>query len=237
MGLEFFTSKSDIASSGTVGGISPQLEMKLIDVPEMNYFSTDKGEKGENIPRGEICVRGNSLFSGYYKDEEKTKEAIDHDGWLRSGDIGCLYPNGSLKIIDRRKNIFKLSQGEYVAPEKVENIYIRARGVQEAFVYGDSLQNYCIAVLVPSPDEIKKIAAELNLNKDEDINVLCKNPQVIAFFQKSVFDHGKANKLFTFEQATKVHLEPKSFILLGLCTSTLKLQRHQAKEHYMPIIT
>lgn len=83
--------------------------MKLIDVPEMNYFSTDKNEKGESVPRGEICSRGNSIFAGYYKDEEKTKEAVDHEGWLHSGDIGCLLPNGALKIIDRRKNIFKLS--------------------------------------------------------------------------------------------------------------------------------
>ncbi|KAL4469388.1 hypothetical protein ABPG74_004641 [Tetrahymena malaccensis] len=235
-GFQFCTSKYDMNSSGYVGGVGPQLEMKLIDVPEMNYFSTDKNEKGENIPRGEICVRGNSLFPGYYKDEEKTKEAIDNQGWLHSGDIGLLLPNGSLKIIDRRKNIFKLSQGEYVAPEKVENIYIRARGVQEAFLFGDSLQNYCVAILVPNPDEIKKIAAELNENADQDISVLCQNQQIIKFYQKNVFDHGKANKLFTFEQATKVHLEPKSFILLGLCTSTLKLQRHQAKQHYKQII-
>lgn len=65
--------------------------MKLLDVPEMNYFSTDKNEKGENVPRGEICVRGSSIFAGYYKEEEKTLEALDKEGWLHSGDIVLIY--------------------------------------------------------------------------------------------------------------------------------------------------
>lgn len=83
--------------------------------------------------------RGNNIFLGYYKDNEKTSEALDADGWLHSGDIGMILPNGSLKLFDRRKNIFKLSQGEYIAPEKVENIYLKVKGVAEVFVYGDSL--------------------------------------------------------------------------------------------------
>ncbi|KAL4487953.1 hypothetical protein ABPG72_022813 [Tetrahymena utriculariae] len=87
MVFQFITSKYDMNSSGCVGGICPQLEIKLIDVPEMNNFSTDANQKGENIPRGEICVRGNSVFPGYYKDEQKTKEVIDDKGWLHSGYI------------------------------------------------------------------------------------------------------------------------------------------------------
>lgn len=137
--------------------------MKLIDVPEMRYLTTDRNSQGALEPRGEICIRGPGVFPGYYKDLDKTNEAIDSEGFLRSGDIGSLTQGGSLKIIDRRKNIFKLSQGEYIAPEKVENIYSRARGVQESFVYGDSLQNFCVAVIVPTPDELPKIAAELKI--------------------------------------------------------------------------
>jgi len=73
--------------AGNVGGILPSMELKLQDVPEMEYYSTDKDENGNEMPRGEICVRGNSVIPGYYKDEEKTAESIDSEKWLHSGDI------------------------------------------------------------------------------------------------------------------------------------------------------
>ena len=90
---------------GHVGGPQTSLEFKLIDIPEMKYFSTDKDLKGNIQPRGEILLRGYTVFKGYYKDIEKTKEAIDEEGWFHTGDVGMLLENGNLKIIDRR-NIF-----------------------------------------------------------------------------------------------------------------------------------
>ena len=105
----------------------------------MQYLSTDKDEKGRPSPRGEIWLRGSGVFMGYYKDDVKTKEALTEDGWLKTGDVGQLHPETrGLKIIDRKKNIFKLQQGEYVAAEKVENLYQKCEYIDEIFLHGES---------------------------------------------------------------------------------------------------
>lgn len=77
----------------------------------MRYTSQDKDSQGRPTPRGEICVRGPHVFGGYYKREDLTKDAIGADGWLRTGDVGEITPDLAFKIIDRKKNIFKLQQG------------------------------------------------------------------------------------------------------------------------------
>jgi long-chain acyl-CoA synthetase len=105
--------------SGTVGGPCLTYTMKLKDLPHMDYRLTDKP-----FPRGEILIGGPGNFRGYFNNPEKTAEMLDQDGFVHTGDVGVLYPNGSVKILDRSKNIFKLAQGEYLAPEKLENIYI-----------------------------------------------------------------------------------------------------------------
>lgn len=98
----------------------------------MEYYSVDN--------QGEVCVKGTNVFNGYYKDPELTAEAIDGNGWHHTGDIGMWLPNGVLKIIDRRKHTFKLSQGEYIVPDKIESIYVKSEYVCQTFVYGESLK-------------------------------------------------------------------------------------------------
>ncbi len=87
---------------GHVGTVLPCAHIKLRDVPDMNYFAGN----GE----GEVCFKGPCMTQGYYKNPEKTAELFDEDGWVRTGDVGKWLPNGTLKIIGRKKNIFKLSQ-------------------------------------------------------------------------------------------------------------------------------
>jgi long-chain acyl-CoA synthetase len=92
------------------GGIVSSLEMKLVSVKEMNYCTDSVDENGKSTPKGEICLRGPAIFAGYFNDIEKTKEAIDENGWLHTGDIGEMRAdNGGMKIVDRIKNIFKLA--------------------------------------------------------------------------------------------------------------------------------
>ncbi|CAG7830240.1 unnamed protein product, partial [Allacma fusca] len=88
----------------------------------------------------EVCIKSAGMFKGYYKNEEETQNVIDEDGWLHTGDIATWLSNGTIKIIDRKKNIFKLSQGEYVAPEKIEIVYVFSRLVTQIFITGDSLE-------------------------------------------------------------------------------------------------
>ena len=102
----------DIATVGHVGGPTGTTEICLFNVPEMGYLANDTNHRGEPCRgRGEICVRGPNVFLGYYQEEDKTKETIDSEGWLHSGDIGLWTLQGQLQIIDRKKNIFKLSIG------------------------------------------------------------------------------------------------------------------------------
>ncbi|CAK9161682.1 unnamed protein product [Ilex paraguariensis] len=114
-----FTSIANVFSmTGTVGVPMTTIEARLESVPEMEYDAL------ATIPRGEICLRGKTLFSSYHKRQDLTEDVLV-DGWFHTGDIGEWQPCGAMKIIDRKKNIFKLSQGEYVSVENIENTYSR----------------------------------------------------------------------------------------------------------------
>ncbi|KAG6646024.1 long chain acyl-CoA synthetase 7, peroxisomal-like [Carya illinoinensis] len=218
-------------SSGHVGSPNPACEIKLVDVPEMNYTSEDQPH-----PRGEICVRGPIVFQGYFKDEVQTREVIDGDGWLHTGDIGLWLPGGRLKIIDRKKNIFKLAQGEYIAPEKIENVYAKCKFVSQCFIYGDSLNSSLVAVVAVDPDAMKDWAASEGI-KFENLGQLCNDPRARAAVLAEMDDVGREAQLRGFEFAKAVTLVHEPFTLENdLLTPTFKIKRPQAKAYFAKAI-
>ncbi|KAH9755060.1 Long chain acyl-CoA synthetase 7 (peroxisomal) [Citrus sinensis] len=218
--------------SGHVGSPNPACEIKLVDVPEMNYTSEDQPH-----PRGEICVRGPIVFQGYYKNEVQTREVIDGDGWLHTGDIGLWLPGGRLKIIDRKKNIFKLAQGEYVAPEKIENVYAKCKFVLQCFIYGDSFNSCLVAIVAVDPDVLKDWAASQGI-KFEDLEQLCNDLRARAAVLAEMNAVGEEGQLRGFEYAKAVTLMPEPFsVENGLLTPTFKIKRPQAKERFAKAIS
>ncbi|GLE02610.1 hypothetical protein PINS_up011451 [Pythium insidiosum] len=218
-----------IAPGTHVGPPAPGLEVCLFDVPEMNYTSAD-----EPNPRGEICVRGPDVFKGYFKDPEKTAEAIDADGWLHTGDIGQWNADGTLSIIDRKKNIFKLSQGEYVAPEKIENVYVKSPLVAQIFVHGHSLQNYLVGVAVPDADAVAEWARANGHSAEADaLRELYASPALKQAILKDLDTLAQRFGLMKFERVQKLHLHDELWSVENdLLTPTFKLKRPQLVEYF-----
>uniref|UniRef100_A0A1A7XL32 Long-chain-fatty-acid--CoA ligase n=1 Tax=Iconisemion striatum TaxID=60296 RepID=A0A1A7XL32_9TELE len=210
-------------SAGHVGPPLPCNIIKLVDVAEMNYLAAN----GE----GEVCVKGANVFQGYLRDEEKTAEAIDQDGWLHTGDIGRWLPNGTLKIIDRKKHIFKLAQGEYIAPEKIETVYNRSDPVAQIFVHGDSLQACLVGIVVPDPDFLPIWAKRKGL--EGSYSELCKNKDVKGAILEDILTLGKEAGLKSFEQVRDITLHPEMFsVQNGLLTPTLKAKRNELRSRF-----
>lgn len=225
----------DMITVGHVGGPSGSSEVVLVDVPEMGYLHTDTNNRG--VPcfgRGEICFRGPNVFKGYYKDEEKTRETIDDEGWLHSGDIGLWRPDGSLQIIDRKKNIFKLSQGEYVAPEKIENVISPCPFIAQCFVYGDSFQSALVAIIVPDEDPVRNWAASFDESLAKGpFETICKNEELKKAIMSDIQKLSKESKLNGFETVKAIYLDSSPFSVENdLLTPTFKLKRQKARDQY-----
>ncbi|NXO64845.1 ACSL5 ligase, partial [Phainopepla nitens] len=203
-------------TTGHVGAPLACNIIKLDDVEEMSYFSSNN--------EGEVCIKGPNVFKGYLKDPEKTAEAIDKDGWLHTGDIGKWLPNGTLKIIDRKKNIFKLAQGEYIAPEKIENVYIGSAPVAQVFVHGESLRSFLIGIVVPDAEMLPEFAAKLGVKGS--FEELCKNPAVKKAILDDMIRLGREAGLKSFEQVKDLYIHTELFsVENGLLTPTLKAKR------------
>jgi len=208
-------------------------EIKLVDVPSMGYTSEDKPH-----PRGEICVRGANCFSGYYKNEQATKETLDEEGWVHTGDVGLMDEFGRLKIIDRVKNIMKLSQGEYVALEKVENVYAACPVVQQIMVHGDSLQSYLLAIIIPDPVQLAKIASRIwgkpvSETDMAKLDEAVKDEKVVKAILDVLTRDGVKYGLKGYEFVKRIFVTNELFSVENGClTPTMKVRRRDAYKRY-----
>ena len=132
------------------------IDYKLVDVPDLGYFATDRPH-----PRGELLVKSADVIPGYYKRPEVTAELFDADGWYHTGDVIAELGPDELVYVDRRNNVLKLSQGEFVTVSKLEAAYGGHPSVRQIFVYGNSARSYLLAVVVPTDDALASVGGDV----------------------------------------------------------------------------
>lgn len=224
--------------NGFVGGPVSTAKVKLVDVPELNY--TKKTMTGtECTPCGEICVKGPIIFSGYFCDKENTNKIIDEDGWVHTGDVGMISSNQvKFKIIDRIKEIFKLVQGEYIAPSKLEMVYSKSEYVSQICVYGQSVKTYIIAIVTPKKHEIARFLTDKNILKQgEDAENHYDNKELLDEIKRSLDKLALTNSFNSLEKVNKIILSKVEFTIENeLLTPTAKLVRRKIENMFKPEI-
>ncbi|KAK3169880.1 hypothetical protein OEA41_009264 [Lepraria neglecta] len=221
-------------SVGNCGGVAPTLELCLLDVPDMEYYATDKPQ-----PRGELLIRGSSLFNGYYKNEEETKKAMLPDGWFCTGDIATIDSRGRFKIIDRRKNVLKLAQGEYISPERIENIYLSHLSyLAMAYVHGDSMQTFLVAIFAVQPDMFAPFASKvlgrtIEATDMQAIREACDDQRIRKAVMQELDKVGRKNNFAGYERVRNCYLMVDPFTIDNeLLTPTLKMKRPPTAKKY-----
>ncbi|KAI9331214.1 hypothetical protein BDR26DRAFT_922213 [Obelidium mucronatum] len=211
---------------GNTGIPVTSIEFKLVDVEDSSYKSTNVPK-----PQGEIWIHGPSIMKGYYKQEQLTRETLTEDGWMMTGDIGEVNADGSLSIIDRKKNLVKLSNGEYIALEKLESNYKVSKYVQNICVYADPEESYAIALIQPIEKEIRALAASLNKTPGVDVEhldfqELCNRQDIRYGVLASLKDVAKTVGFKQAEIVGQVVLSAEEWTpQSGLLTAAMKLQR------------
>src|SRR5581483_3452993 len=183
----------------------PVVDYKLVDVPDLGYFSTDRPH-----PRGELLLKTTNMFPGYYKRAETTAGVFDDDGYYRTGDVFAEIGPDRLVYVDRRNNVLKLAQGEFVTLAKLEAVFGNSPLVRQIYVYGNSAQPYLLAVVVPTDANTSKSA-------------IAESLQSVA----------RQANLQSYEVPRDFIIETTPFSLEnGLLTGIRKLAWPKLKQHY-----
>ena len=194
---------------GTVGQALPGFELRLAD-------------------DGELLIRSETIFAGYFKEPDATAEVLGEDGWLRSGDIATIDADGFVTITDRKKDIIVTAGGKNIAPQNLENDLKTSRFVSQALVVGDR-RPYPAALITLDPVELEKWAKEQGL--DGDPSTLSRDPQVVALVGSIVDDVNRERS--RYEQLKRFAVLGRDFEMdRGELTPTLKLRRRVVLEHF-----
>ena len=189
-------------------------------------------EEGYPAGEGEICIKSDKVFAGYYKNEEATR-AVMKDGWFLTGDIGRIEEGGFLRITDRKKDIIVTSAGKNIAPQNIENQIKTNRYISQVMVFGDK-KNYLTALITLNQDEVSKFAKENNATAADWKSIV--RLQKVQDLVKSVIQDN--NKTFaSFETIKKFHILENDFTIeTGELTPTLKLKRKFCSQKYKNIL-
>jgi fatty acid CoA ligase FadD9 len=189
------------------------LDYKLVDVPELGYFRTDRP-----YPRGELLVKTDTMTPGYYKRPEITAQVFDEDGYYRTGDVMAEIEPDRVVYVDRRNNVLKLAQGEFVAVANLEAVYAGAPLVRQIFVYGNSERPSLLAVIVPTPEALGEYG---------------NTPTLKEALHQSLQQTAAAAELQSYEVPVDFLIETEPFTdENGLLSGAGKQLRPRLKEHY-----
>ncbi|KAI3380145.1 hypothetical protein SNEBB_007325 [Seison nebaliae] len=222
--------------TGRVGAPMTSAPIKLVDWMEGNYRSIN-----EPYPQGEIYIGGPGVAVGYYNLPEDSLEhqnyVVDEDGerWFASGDIGEIHSDGAIKIIDRKKDLIKLSAGEYISLARVEGVLKLHPLIENVMAYGDSAKTYLIALCLPSINVLKEYAEKAGLKFDEngDCKTICTNTKITEEILKTLKEFCSKNGLQKFEIPQRIALLCDTWTPdTGLVTEAFKLKRTAIRRHY-----
>lgn len=188
-----------------LGDIPASVEVKLVDFPDAGYLTKN------DPPQGEIFIRGGSVTAAYWDNEEETKSAFAEGGWFMTGDIGEFDKYGHLRIIDRKKNLVKTLNGEYIALEKLESVYRSSPVVGNICVFAAQDQAQPVAIIVPVEAALKKVAADNGIQGGETVESLVQNEQLKSTVLRQLQSVGKAGGLKGIEIVSGVVLSDEEW--------------------------
>ena len=199
---------------GTIGMPIPGIEVKIGD-------------------KNEILVKGPTVMKGYYNKPQETAEAIDADGWFHTGDCGEIAPTGELILTERLKDLFKTSNGKYIAPQVLETLLGQDKFIEQVAIIGDG-RKYVSALIVPDFEELKAYAEKKHIDY-RAIEDLVNNVEIRKMIEARINDYQK--DLASYEQIKRFVLLPKAFTMeSGELTNTLKIRRAIINKRYRPLI-